>query len=108
MKNQVIQILCVITVLLSLGESKKYLLETDDQLEGNVGGADGDDYLNFLPFQKGSREPDHKRRREQAEEWEELQEKRRKAIVPCKADEDCPEQNKCLHGRYCAINCRRC
>ena len=29
-------------------------------------------------------------------------------IVPCKADGDCPEKNKCLHGRYCDINCRRC
>ncbi|XP_023344371.1 uncharacterized protein LOC111713676 [Eurytemora carolleeae] len=46
MKNQLVRSLSVFTVILSLGESKKYLLETDGQPEG---GADGDDYTFISP-----------------------------------------------------------
>ncbi|XP_023349082.1 uncharacterized protein LOC111717858 isoform X2 [Eurytemora carolleeae] len=49
MNNQMIRSLSILTFILSLGESKKYLLETDDQPGESVGGTDdGEDYTNQI------------------------------------------------------------
>ncbi|XP_023343846.1 uncharacterized protein LOC111713247 isoform X2 [Eurytemora carolleeae] len=48
MKNQVLRSLCFITIIVSLVESKTYLVETDD-ITGNEGhGQSGDDYTNYV------------------------------------------------------------
>ncbi|XP_023343841.1 uncharacterized protein LOC111713243 isoform X2 [Eurytemora carolleeae] len=68
MNNQIIWSLSSITIILSLGESKKFLVETmDDQPEGYKGGANGDDYS--LPL-----------------------------FYDCKTKVECPGKSHCWHG----------
>ncbi|XP_023343077.1 uncharacterized protein LOC111712631 isoform X2 [Eurytemora carolleeae] len=79
MKNQEVWFLCVLTIMLSLGESKKFLVETMDDIPGGNEGDEvsGDDYYMRIELPKAP-----------------FQEK-----VPCKertGNTTCPELMSCL------------